>query len=280
MLEDDFKVKLREFPIHEIEHNSVCVFLGKRRSGKSFLLRNLMYNHKDIPVGTCISGTESASPFFRNFLPKPFIHFRINPSIIANSMKRQKLIKKRLLKEKDLEVRDKIDPRAFLILDDCLYDKSWTKDETIREIFMNGRHFDLMFVVTMQYPMGIPPELRANVDYAFIFREPSINNRKRIYENYASCIPTFKLFNRIMDMCTENYECVVIKTLATTNKIQDQVFYYKAPAVEDFRVGYERFWNYKPDSSDDDDDDDEFCSSEQISKKGQDIRIKKKHSRK
>lgn len=275
MADENFEINLRPFPIHEVEHNSVCVFVGKRRSGKSFLLRNLMYNHRQIPVGTCISGTESANPFFSHFLPKPFIHFRMNPAIIASAMKRQRLIKKRLIKEKNPEVRKQIDPRAFLILDDCLYDKTWTRDETIREIFMNGRHFDLMFMVTMQYPLGIPPELRTNVDYTFIFREPSISNRKRIYENYASCIPTFQLFNRIMDKCTENYECVVIKTLATTNKLQDQVFWYKAPGVGDFRVGLDVFWNYKAESSDDDDED--FSSKELISKRGgKDVKVKKR----
>ncbi len=119
MADENFEINLRPFPIHEVEHNSVCVFVGKRRSGKSFLLRNLMYNHRQIPVGTCISGTESANPFFSYFLPKPFIHFRMNPAIIASAMKRQRLIKKRLIKEKNPEVRKQIDPRAFLILDDC-----------------------------------------------------------------------------------------------------------------------------------------------------------------
>lgn len=272
---DDYKINLKPFPMHEIEHNSVCVFVGKRRSGKSYLLRNLMYNHRDLPVGTCISGTESASPFFGYFLPKPFIHFRMNPGIISNTMKRQKLIKKRLNKEKDPELKKRIDPRAFLILDDCLYDKSWTKDETIREIFMNGRHFDLMFMVTMQYPLGIPPELRTNVDYTFIFREPSISNRKRIYDNYASCIPTFQLFNQIMDKCTENYECVVIKTLATTNRLEDQVFWYKAPSVEDFRVGADVFWNYKQESSDEDED--EVPNKDLIQRNSKHLKVKKRH---
>ncbi len=275
MTSDDFKINLKPFPIHEVEHNSVCVFVGKRRSGKSYLLRNLMYNHRNLPVGTCISGTESANPFFGHFLPKPFIHFRMNPIIISNVMQRQKKIKKIYNKEKDPEIKRRMDTRAFLILDDCLYDKTWTRDESIREIFMNGRHFDLMFMVTMQYPLGIPPELRTNVDYTFIFREPSISNRKRIYENYASCIPTFQLFNQIMDECTENYECVVIKTLATTNKLEDQVFWYKAPAVEDFKVGSPMFWNYKQESSDDEDD--EVSNKELIQRRGKNLKIKKRH---
>ena len=37
-----------------------------------------------------------------------------------------------------------------------------------------------MLIITMQYPLGIPPTLRTNIDYVFILREPYILNRKRI----------------------------------------------------------------------------------------------------
>ena len=50
-----------------------------------------------------------------------------------------------------------IDPRAFLILDDCLYDQSWVKDVNIRSLFMNGRHYKILFILTMQFALGIPP---------------------------------------------------------------------------------------------------------------------------
>ena len=49
-----------------------------------------------------------------------------------------------------------IDPRAFLI-DDCLYDQSWIRDTNIRSLFMNGRHYKILFIITMQYALGIPP---------------------------------------------------------------------------------------------------------------------------
>jgi hypothetical protein len=34
-----------------------------------------------------------------------------------------------------------VDPRTFVILDDCLYDSSWTKDKLMRSLFMNGELF-------------------------------------------------------------------------------------------------------------------------------------------
>ena len=75
---------------------------------------------------------------------------------------------------------------------------------------MNGRHWHILFIITMQYPLGIPPNLRTNIDYVFILRENIVSNRKRIYDNYAGMFPTFEVFCQVMDQCTENYECLVI----------------------------------------------------------------------
>ena len=37
----------------------VVVLIGRRDTGKSFLVRDLLYHHRDIPIGTVISGTEA-----------------------------------------------------------------------------------------------------------------------------------------------------------------------------------------------------------------------------
>jgi ATP-binding cassette subfamily B protein len=130
----------------------------------------------------------------------------------------------------------------ILILDDCLYDNTWARDKMMRLLFMNGRHWKVMLVITMQYPLGIPPTLRTNIDYVFILRENYIANRKRIYENYAGMFPTFESFCQVMDQCTENYECLVINNNSKSNKLQDQVFWYKADNHNDFRLGSKEFW--------------------------------------
>lgn len=275
--ENEIEIEFDEFDITEIKHDTVCLIIGKRRSGKSYLLRNIMYHLKSIPVGTCISGTERANKFFGFFMPKRFIHTRLSMRAIESTFKRQVDIKRALKKEKNREIASKIDPRAFLILDDCLYDKSWSKTEIVREIFMNGRHYDLMFLITMQYPLGIPPELRTNVDYVFIFREPSIGNRKRIYDNYASIIPNFQLFNIIMDTFTENHECIVIKSVCDSNKLHEQVFWYKAKDEGEFRVGASTFWQDHVSDSDDDNEEKASNEKERMRDKSAQYKILRKH---
>jgi len=159
---------------------------------------------------------------------------------------------KQIQKELLLYKKCNIDPRAFCILDDCLYDNGWTKDKLMRLLFMNGRHWKVMLVITMQYPLGIPPNLRTNIDYVFILREPYLVNRKRIYENYAGMFPTFESFCQVMDQCTENYECLVINNNAKSNKLTDQIFWYKAEAHSNFKLGSKEFWELSKNLPDDD----------------------------
>ena len=150
-----------------------------------------------------------------------------------------------------------IDPNAFLILDDCLYDSSWTKDCNVRSIFMNGRHYKMMFIITMQYALGIPPNLRTNIDYVFILRENYVSNRKRLYEHYAGMFPSFEIFCQVMDQCTENFECLVVHNNAKSNRLEDQVFWYKAEAHDDFRIGAAEFWQHHSNNYDNNEDEDE-----------------------
>lgn len=231
------RLKLRKFDISCIEDDKVVVLIGKRDTGKSFLVRDLLYYHQNIPIGTVISGTESANKFYGNMVPSLFIHDEYNTSIIQNLLQRQNNI---MIKHK---ADNSIDPRAFLILDDCLYDNKWTNDPNVRFLFMNGRHYKVMFVITMQYPLGIPPNLRTNIDYVFILRENLVANRKRIYENYAGMFPNFDVFCQVMDQCTENYECLVIHNNAKSNRLEDQVFWYKAEPHGDFKIGAKLFWD-------------------------------------
>jgi hypothetical protein len=124
----------------------------------------------------------------------------------------------------------------------------------MRLLFMNGRHWKIMLVITMQYPLGVPPVLRTNIDYVFILRENIVGNRKRIYENYAGMFPTFEAFCQVMDQCTENFECLVISNNVKSNKLQDQVFWYKADPHNDFKLGSKEFWEMSKNIRDEDDE--------------------------
>jgi hypothetical protein len=254
-------LELKKFDMRAIsfrpEENKgpVIVLIGRRDTGKSYLVRDLLFYHQDIPIGTVISGTEAGNGFYSSHVPRLFIHDEYNTAIIENILKRQKTVLKQVKKEIAAYKKTNIDPRAFVILDDCLFDAGWTKDKMMRLLFMNGRHWKIMLVITMQYPLGIPPNLRTNIDYVFILREPYIANRRRIYENYAGMFPTFESFCQVMDQCTEYYECLVINNNSKSNKLQVQIFWYKAEPHGDFKLGSKEFWDISKEINSDDEDD-------------------------
>lgn len=237
------KIQLKKFDIRNIKNDSVVLFIGKRNTGKSFLLKDLLYNNRTLPIGMVISPTEAANHFFENFIPSMLIHDEYSQSTLERFVNRQKKITEQYtLDKKQYGGSSDIDPSAFLILDDCLYDKTWVNDKNIRYLFMNGRHVKVFLMITMQYPLGVPPQLRANVDYVFILRENQIKQQQRIYEQYAGMFHSFEAFSTVMNACTENYECLVIDNKVQSNKLEDQVYWYKAVDHNNFQLCSPELW--------------------------------------
>lgn len=270
-------LQLKKFDMSMINDDKVVVFIGKRETGKSFLVKDMLFYKSGIPVGTVISGTEGANAFYSNIMPSIFIHGEYRPEIIANFIKRQKKVIQKIKRDNIEKGSSSVDPRAYLILDDCLYDKSWINNKDIRALFMNGRHYKALFIITMQYALGIPPNLRTNIDFTFLLRENIVSNRKRLYEQFAGMFPSFDIFCQVMDQCTENYECLVINNNAKSNKLEDQVFWYKADPHDDFKLGAPMFWkyhnhNFNPDH---DESDDELDLTQSSKKNKQVINVKK-----
>ena len=270
-------LKLKKFDMSSIKSDKVVLFIGKRETGKSFLVRDLLWHNRDLPVGTVISGTEGANQFYSKMIPSIFIHDEYTPEIINNFVKRQgRLIKKQVGGVAEYQ---NIDPRAFLILDDCLYDNTWVKDKNVRSLFMNGRHFKAFFIITSQYSLGIPPNLRTNVDYVFVLRETIHSNRRRLYEQYCGMFPTYEFFCTVMDQCTENFECLVIDNNSKSSKLEQQAYWYKGSDHPDFRLGADILWKQSSNMALNDDSDDEnpdFLSTYNNSKNNRKPRLEVK----
>lgn len=271
-------LNLRKFDPSKITKGSVVVLIGKRNTGKSFLIKDLLYYKRDIPVGTVISGSEAANCFFGHLMPGIFIHDEFKIEIVDSLVKRQSMVVKKMRAEEKAMGKSNIDPWAFLILDDLMYDTSWIKEKTIRMLFMNGRHFKLLYMISLQYALGLPPALRSNVDFVFILRENIVSNRKRLYEQYAGMFPSFEIFCQVMDQCTENFECLVIDNTTKSNKIEDMVFWYKGDIHPDYKIGAPAFWQYHNQHYNNngiEDDDEDMSSVINNKRRGPTINVKK-----
>lgn len=77
----------------------VVVLIGRRDTGKSYLVRDLLFYQQDIPIGTVISGTEAGNSFYGDHVPKLFIHEEYSSGIIENILKRQRQCMKQVNQE-------------------------------------------------------------------------------------------------------------------------------------------------------------------------------------
>ena len=215
---------------------ATCVFIGKRGTGKSTLVADILYHLRKINAGVAISATEDGNAYYSSFIPEILIHSEYKPEIIQSIITRQKKVISADKKSDDSDV--------FVLLDDCMYDKKMIRDTNIRGIFMNGRHWRITFMLTMQYCMDLPPDLRANIDYIFILRENIIQNQEKIYKTFFGIFPHFGIFQDVLNSCTEGYDCLVLDNTSKSNSIQDCVFWYRAKPDRNFKIGSKQLWDY------------------------------------
>lgn len=219
---------------------ATCVFIGKRGTGKSTLVADILYHCRKIPIGVAISATEDGNAFYANHIPDIFIHTEYNKDVIQQVITRQK---KTISEQED---KNKKDPKndIFVLLDDCMYDKKMIRDPNIRGIFMNGRHWRVTFMLTMQYCMDLPPDLRTNIDFVFILRENIIENQDKLYKNFFGIFPHKDTFREVMNSCTEGYDCMVLDNTSRSNQIVDCIYWYRAKPNRKFKIGDKNLWNY------------------------------------
>ena len=172
---------LLEFDPEEIKLDATIVAIGKRRTGKSWLLRNIMYLMRDkIPAGIVISQTDELNKFWQQYVPSKYIYPKYEPEILDAVFKRQKSI----LNDNALsdEEKDKKAP-FFILLDDVISDQRLKYDENLMELFVAGRHYRLFVMITTQYAKAITPTIRGNTDYAFLFKCAQQRQREAHHED-------------------------------------------------------------------------------------------------
>ena len=235
------RLRINKFNIKSMPDNVTIAMIAKRGSGKSFLTRELLFHKRHIPTTVAISKTERLNRFYGNFIPDIFIYENYSNELLSKVYARQS----KIFEDNEKRIKDGKKPkddRMMLIMDDCMSSKgSWVKEEPILELFFNGRHHHLSFILTMQYSLGIPPEMRSNFDYIFLLAEDFTNNRKRLYEHYAGMFPDFASFNDAFSILTEDFGCMVINNKIHTTDITQKVFWFKAKEAPRFTMGSKKY---------------------------------------
>ena len=122
-------IDIKYFNPANMRPGSVVLIVGRRGSGKSTLAKDIMSYQRHCKRGVCVSATERANPFWKEVIPKCFIHYEYSDNVTKELFKMQKKVKKKLGHNED----------AFAIYDDCMFDRAFMKSKLTRRVFMNGR---------------------------------------------------------------------------------------------------------------------------------------------
>ena len=235
------QLRLKKFKIEDMVDHATIAMIAKRASGKSYLTREILYHKRSIPSSVVISRTEKLNRFYGEFVADSFIYDNFDTDILSKIYSRQAKCNEDN-KNRIKEGKKEKDDRIMLVMDDCMSSKgTWVKDQNILELFFNGRHHHVSFILTMQYAVGIPPEMRSNFDYIFLLAEDFISNQKRLYEHYAGMFPSFDIFKQVFAEVTQNYGVMVINNRLRSTDIKKKVFWYRATARDGLSVGCTRF---------------------------------------
>jgi len=71
---------------------ATCVFIGKRGTGKSTLVADILYHCRKIPIGVAISATEDGNAFYSKYVPELFIHSEYKADVVQQVITRQKKV--------------------------------------------------------------------------------------------------------------------------------------------------------------------------------------------
>jgi hypothetical protein len=225
------------------EDGTKIIIIGKAGSGKSSLIKDILASKAHlIPVAQVFSGTEDSNHAFGSIIPDVCIYNKLDLKAMENFKIRQKTAKKWLK-----------NPWALQIIDDCTDDPKILKKTIFQDYYKNGRHWAMLHILTLQYCLDIPPAIRNNYDYAFIFKENIIATREKLHKYFGACIHSFQDFNNLMDTITGDYTALVIKNSASATTPEECLFWYKAdPGAipKNWKFGSAVAWEFQQDRRD------------------------------
>ena len=83
-------IKLKKFNPNNIADDKVCVFIGKRGTGKSTLVTDILYHKRNLPIGIVMSATEEGNHHYARYVPDIFIHGDYDKDAVERILARQK----------------------------------------------------------------------------------------------------------------------------------------------------------------------------------------------
>ena len=219
------------FDIHEIPNDAVVLCIGRRRTGKSFLTRWLLYNKRKVyPFGMVMTQTKY-NKFWATYINEKSIWGDYSALALGRLIQRQAALVNNNIYG--------IDPRVFVVLDDLAADTQLRYDYLLRSFFYYGRHLKIFLIVTAQWFKSLAPGCRENADYIFLFGMTNIDELEAIYTEYGAGVPKDIFIQLVRRYATESSAFVINPHGRTP---YERFYQYRAQDPGPFRMGCDSMW--------------------------------------
>jgi hypothetical protein len=146
--------KIYPFKLDSIGPDFTIGAFGKRREGKSFFLRWVLYHLRTKIPRIYVFTNTRLNGFWQEFVPEDKIFDGYSPGVMHTIIKNQVKIIEWMIAHP--EEGKNINPYVVVVLEDCM-SQDLHHVEQLKDVFYNGRHLKILLMITLQYARGIPP---------------------------------------------------------------------------------------------------------------------------
>lgn len=222
-------------------HNFSMAIYGRRRSGKTIVLKDILSKIKKwFDSAYLFSETIDDQPLLYNFIPKENRFNSFDQEKIRKIYtKQQGYIRQEMDKNPKVD-KSKLKHILF-IFDDCINAVDFRSSEILNKIHVSGRHTNCASIILSQEvggKNGINKVQRTNEDIIISFFQKADYDRELIISQYLSIVDK-KIGNEIYrSLTSKDFHCIVIENYKTTQKYEEFVHWYLADEkVKDFIIG-------------------------------------------
>ena len=225
-------------PDKQIPCGSIISVIGKRNTGKSKIIMNLLYKLREkVDFCICMTPTTDSAEAFATCMPRQCIYDKgLDLDVIERLMDLQS----------DHAARGKRVFNVMLVLDDVSWNAAAFKRPapTLARLYRNGRHLKITVACVLQDAMDYNVGLRGQCDAIFLLRETSLQMRKRLHSCWFGIL-SWQEFQCVLDAVTENYGALCLLNTVQKNTPSECLFWWRAnPSVPPFRLVNSVFYKY------------------------------------
>lgn len=200
------------------------VLFGAPASGKSFLIRDLVYHFRSTANLIVVLTCSKFNSFFQSFIPAQYVHDGFNIEVVEKLLVVAKELKK-------LESGNRI----LLVLDD-LQNSLWTHPTMLMLINVH-RHYNIDVIISAQYVKALTPNIRSNATLCFIFKQTDKNAIEGIYDSFNYGMDKTEFIAMLSQVVREPYRVLVVNKLNkdqpfSSFRASERKFMYKAHVNE------------------------------------------------